>query len=79
MNEAMQPLSTAILNMLELQYEVESKIAKWYAPIDIASTFFSVSLAAECGHSLLSHGEVSNTPGTGCPMARSMALPFIMD
>ncbi|TRZ08351.1 hypothetical protein HGM15179_018536 [Zosterops borbonicus] len=34
--------------MLELQYELESKGVKWYAPINIANAFFSISLAAEC-------------------------------
>ncbi|RMB97036.1 hypothetical protein DUI87_26483 [Hirundo rustica rustica] len=33
---------------LELQYELESKAAKWYATIDIANAFFSIPLAAEC-------------------------------
>ncbi|RMC05618.1 hypothetical protein DUI87_17708 [Hirundo rustica rustica] len=35
--------------MLELQYKLESKAAKWYATIDIANAFFSIPLAAECG------------------------------
>ncbi|GAB0209957.1 hypothetical protein GRJ2_003461400 [Grus japonensis] len=34
--------------MLELQYELESKAAKWYATMDIANAFFSIPLAAEC-------------------------------
>ncbi|RMC10425.1 hypothetical protein DUI87_13230 [Hirundo rustica rustica] len=34
--------------MLELQYELEYKAAKWYATIDIANAFFSIPLAAEC-------------------------------
>ncbi|RMB93155.1 hypothetical protein DUI87_30477 [Hirundo rustica rustica] len=34
--------------MLELQYELESKAAKWYATTDIANAFFSIPLAAEC-------------------------------
>jgi len=33
---------------LELQYQLESKAAKWYATIDIANGFFSIPLAAEC-------------------------------
>ncbi|RMC00120.1 hypothetical protein DUI87_23530 [Hirundo rustica rustica] len=40
--------NTAMPDMLELQYELESKAAKWYATIDIANAFFSVPLAAEC-------------------------------
>ena len=35
--------------MLELQYKLESKGAKWYAAIDTANAFFSIPLAAECG------------------------------
>jgi len=35
-------------DMLELQYQLESKAAKWYATIDIANAFFSIPLAAEC-------------------------------
>ncbi|RMC11151.1 hypothetical protein DUI87_12064 [Hirundo rustica rustica] len=31
-----------------VQYELESKAAKWYATIDIANAFFSIPLAAEC-------------------------------
>ena len=34
--------------MLELQYELESKAAKWYATTDIANAFFSIPLAMEC-------------------------------
>ncbi|KAK4806782.1 hypothetical protein QYF61_005578 [Mycteria americana] len=41
-------LSAAVPDMLELQYELESKAAKWYATIDIANAFFSIPLAAEC-------------------------------
>ncbi|RMB89079.1 hypothetical protein DUI87_34537 [Hirundo rustica rustica] len=48
LNEVTPPLSAAVLDMLELQYELESKAAKWYATIDIANAFFSIPLAAEC-------------------------------
>ncbi|GAB0209882.1 hypothetical protein GRJ2_003453900 [Grus japonensis] len=41
-------MSAAVPDMLELQYELESKAAKWYATMDIANAFFSVPLAAEC-------------------------------
>ncbi|KAK4818811.1 hypothetical protein QYF61_019740 [Mycteria americana] len=41
-------LSAAVQDMLELQYELESKAAKWYAKTDIANAFFSIPLAAEC-------------------------------
>ncbi|GAB0207840.1 hypothetical protein GRJ2_003249700 [Grus japonensis] len=41
-------MSAAVPDMLELQYELESKAAKWYATMDIANAFFSIPLAAEC-------------------------------
>ncbi|GAB0209430.1 hypothetical protein GRJ2_003408700 [Grus japonensis] len=48
LNEVTPPMSAAIPDMLELQYELESKAAKWYATMDIANAFFSIPLAAEC-------------------------------
>ncbi|GAB0195128.1 hypothetical protein GRJ2_001978100 [Grus japonensis] len=48
LNEVTPPMSAAVPDMLELQYELESKAAKWYATIDIANAFFSIPLAAEC-------------------------------
>ena len=36
LNEVTPPLSAAVPDMLELQYELESKAAKWYATTDIA-------------------------------------------
>ncbi|RMC16994.1 hypothetical protein DUI87_06251 [Hirundo rustica rustica] len=48
LNEVTPPLSAAVPDMLELQYELESKAAKWYATIDIGNAFFSIPLAAEC-------------------------------
>ncbi|KAK4811303.1 hypothetical protein QYF61_023355 [Mycteria americana] len=48
LNEVTTPLSAAMPDMLELQYELESKAAKWYATSDIANAFFSIPLAAEC-------------------------------
>ena len=47
LNEVTPPLSAAVLDMLELQYELESKAAKWYAATDIANAFFSIPLATE--------------------------------
>jgi len=35
-------------DMLELQYQLESTAAKWYATTDIANAFFSIPLEAEC-------------------------------
>ncbi|KAK4806485.1 hypothetical protein QYF61_013978 [Mycteria americana] len=48
LNEVTPPLSAAVPDMLELQYKLESKAAKWYATTDIANAFFSMPLAAEC-------------------------------
>ncbi|GAB0204557.1 hypothetical protein GRJ2_002921300 [Grus japonensis] len=48
LNEVTPPLSAAVPDMLELQYELESKAAKWYATTDIENMFFSIPLAAEC-------------------------------
>ncbi|KAK4818462.1 LOW QUALITY PROTEIN: hypothetical protein QYF61_013668 [Mycteria americana] len=51
--------------MLELQYKLGSKAAKWYATTDISNAFFSIPLAI-AGHSLLSLDSVhleSTAPG----------------
>ena len=48
LNEVTPPLSAAVPDTLELQYELESKAAKWYATTDIANAFFSIPLATEC-------------------------------
>jgi len=47
LNDVRLLLSAAMLDRLELQYELESKAAKWYASIDIADAFFSIPLMAE--------------------------------
>ncbi|GAB0204916.1 macrophage immunometabolism regulator [Grus japonensis] len=48
LNEVTSPVSVVMPDMLELQYELESKAAKWYITIDTANAFFSIPLAAEC-------------------------------
>ncbi|TRZ07561.1 hypothetical protein HGM15179_019546 [Zosterops borbonicus] len=48
LNEVTPLLSTAVPDMLELQYELESKAVKWYSTIDVESAFFSIPLAAKC-------------------------------
>ena len=48
LNEVTPSLSAAVPDMLELQYELESKAAKWYATTDIANAFFSIPLATKC-------------------------------
>ncbi|KAF4798806.1 hypothetical protein TURU_060657 [Turdus rufiventris] len=47
-NEVTPPLSAAVPDMLELQYELESKAARSYATTDFANAFFCIPLAAEC-------------------------------
>ena len=48
LNEVTPLLSATVPDMLELQYELELKVVKWYAMIDIANASFSIPLAAEC-------------------------------
>ncbi|KAF4801193.1 hypothetical protein TURU_036603 [Turdus rufiventris] len=48
LNEVTPPLSAAMPTMLKLQYELESKAAKWCTTTDIANAIFSIPLAAEC-------------------------------
>ncbi|RMB92860.1 hypothetical protein DUI87_30754 [Hirundo rustica rustica] len=69
LNEVTPPLSAAMADMLELQYELESKAAKSYATIDIANAFFSIP----------SPRRVCSTPGTDCPRGGSTVPPSAMD
>lgn len=48
LNEIMPLLSAAALDVVELQYELESKPDKRYTTTDITNVFFSIPLAAEC-------------------------------
>ncbi|GAB0208244.1 hypothetical protein GRJ2_003290100 [Grus japonensis] len=48
LNEVTPPMSAAVPDMMGLQYDLESKAAKWYATMDIANAFFLIPLAAEC-------------------------------
>lgn len=49
LNKGMLPLSDAVPAILEPQYELESKAARWSATTDIANVFFfSFPLAAQC-------------------------------
>ena len=48
LNEVTPPLSAAVPDLLELQYELESKAAKRYATIDIAN-ISSTWMTALCG------------------------------
>ncbi|RMB99801.1 hypothetical protein DUI87_23578 [Hirundo rustica rustica] len=57
LNEVTPPLSAAVPDMLELQYELESKAAKWYATIDIANAFFLHSSGCRMQASVCFHLE----------------------
>ncbi|RMB97181.1 hypothetical protein DUI87_26342 [Hirundo rustica rustica] len=48
LNEVTPTIERCCAGHAGLQYELESKAAKWYATIDIANAFFSIPLAAEC-------------------------------
>lgn len=45
-NKATPSLSAAVLGMLEAQYELKLKAARWYATTEIARAFFSIPQAA---------------------------------
>jgi len=47
LNEVTPPLSAAVPDVLELQYQLESKADKWYVTIDIANAFLTIPLAVE--------------------------------
>ncbi|RMC04379.1 hypothetical protein DUI87_19200 [Hirundo rustica rustica] len=57
LNEVTPPLSIAVPDMLELQYELESKATKWYATIDIANAFFLHSSGCRMQASVCFHLE----------------------
>ncbi|GAB0205562.1 hypothetical protein GRJ2_003021800 [Grus japonensis] len=48
LTEVIRLLSAAMLDVLELQYELESKAAQWYATIGIVNVFLSIALVSEC-------------------------------
>ena len=53
LNEIMPLLGAAVPDMLELQYELELKAAKWYTTTDIANAFFSILWQQNAGYNLL--------------------------
>ena len=75
----MPPLSAAVPDMLELQYELESKAAKWYATIDIANVFFSIPLAAECRPQFAFTWRGVQYTWNRLPRGGNTAPPFAMD
>ncbi|GAB0177742.1 hypothetical protein GRJ2_000239500 [Grus japonensis] len=71
LNEVMPPLSAAMPDMLELQYELEPKAAKRYATIDIRNAFFSIPLVAERRPQFAFTWRGTSTPGIDCPRGRN--------
>ncbi|TRZ06340.1 hypothetical protein HGM15179_020767 [Zosterops borbonicus] len=58
LNEVTPPLSTAVPDMLELQYELESKAVRWYATIDIANGWkYNLTICRELIQAALEKGE----------------------
>lgn len=47
LKEVIPPLSATMQDMLEFQYELVSKAAKYYAMVDTVNAFFSNLLAAK--------------------------------
>ena len=76
LNDVTPPLSAAVSDMLELQYELESKAAKWYATIDIANAFFSIPLAMECRPQFAFTWRGIQYHGTVCPKGGNTAQQF---
>ena len=66
-------------DMLELQYELESKAAKWYTTTDIANDFSEFLSCQSAGHSLLSRRGPFSIAGNDCPRGGNTALSFAMD
>lgn len=59
LNEVTPPLSAAVPDTLDLQYDLESKAAKWYATTDIINSQSLWWQSAD--HNLLSISNTSNT------------------
>ena len=80
LNEVTPPLSAAVPDMLELQYELESKAAKWYMPpVTLLMPSFPFHWPRNVGHSLLSPGGAFSIPGIICPgvEAQPNNLPWV--
>ncbi|RMB89959.1 hypothetical protein DUI87_33657 [Hirundo rustica rustica] len=79
LNEVTPPLSALCRTCMELQYELESKAAKWYATIDIANAFFSILWLQNAGPVCFHLEGRCSTPGTDCPRGGNTAPPSAMD
>jgi len=76
LNEVTPPLTAVMPDMLELQYQLESKAAKWYATTDTAMCSPQYFWQQSAGHSLLSLGRAASTAGIDCPRGGNIVPPF---
>jgi len=80
LNEVTPTLSAAVPDMLELQYELESKAAKWYMPpVTSLMPSFPFLWPQTAGHNLPSPGGAFSILGTVCPRGGNTAQPFATD
>ncbi|KAF4803643.1 hypothetical protein TURU_014369 [Turdus rufiventris] len=85
LNKVTPPLSIAMPDMLELQYELESKSAKWYATIDIANAFFLHSSGSRVPVSVCFHLEGSavhlepNAPEKSSKVTGTMSMQTVTE
>ena len=78
LNEVTRPLSAAVSDMLEVQYELESKAAKWCTTTDIANAFFSIHLATECRPQFAFTWRGVQYTWNRCPRCGNTAQQFAM-
>ena len=79
LNEVTPPLSGAVPDMLELQYELESKAAKWYMPpVTLLMPSFPFLWPQNAGRNLPSAGGALSLLGTVCPRGGNTGQPFAM-
>ncbi|RMB97072.1 hypothetical protein DUI87_26355 [Hirundo rustica rustica] len=79
LNEVTPPLSAAVPDMLELQYELESKAAKCMRPLILPMPSSPFLWQQSAGPSLPAPGRAYSTPGTDCPRGGNTAPPSAMD
>lgn len=67
LNEVKALLSTAVLDMLELHHQLESKAAKWSITAGMGRAFSSIPLAAVCVPQFASTRRGVRAPGLDSP------------
>ena len=70
LNEVTPPLSAAVPDMLELQYQLESKAAKWCSTTDIANEVFFNSFGSRVQVTVFFHVE-------GCAIHLELTAPGV--